>query len=51
LVFFAWYALITDNGWGEWFKKAKNRLINLVVSWLVLFSFFLIIYQIFSEFK
>lgn len=51
LVIFAWYSLVTDNGSWEGMKKAKNRLINLAVSWLVLFWFFLIVYQIFSEFQ
>jgi len=51
MVIVAWYLYITD-GW-SWsnFKKASNILVNILLSWLVLFSFLLITYQIFAEFK
>ena len=51
IVIFAGYSLVTDNGTGEWMKKAKGRLINLAVSGLVLFGFLLILYQLFDEFS
>jgi len=50
MVFYAGYLFLTDGGKGESFKKAKNILINLLVSGLVLFGFLLILYQIFAEF-
>jgi hypothetical protein len=50
-VIFAGYSLVTDNGTGEWMKKAKGRLVNLAVSGLVLFGFLLILYQLFDEFS
>lgn len=51
MVIVAWYLYITD-GW-SWsnFKKATNVLVNILLSWLVLFSFLLILYQIFAEFQ
>ena len=51
MVIVAWYLYITD-GW-SWsnFKKASNILINILLSALVLFSFLLIVYQIFAEFQ
>lgn len=51
IVIFAGYSLITDNGSGEWMKRAKGRLINLAVSWIALFGFLLILYQLFNEFN
>lgn len=50
MVFIAGYFYLTD--WWSWngFKKACNILVNIVLSWLVLFSFLLILYQIFAEF-
>ena len=50
MVFVAWYLYITDWWSGNWFKKACNILVNIVLSALVLFSFLLILYQIFAEF-
>lgn len=51
LVFYAGYQFITD--WWKWegMKKAKTILINMLVSWIALFAFLLILYQIFSEFS
>jgi len=51
MVIVAWYLYMTD-GW-SWsnFKKASNILVNILLSWLVLFSFLLILYQIFAEFQ
>jgi heme/copper-type cytochrome/quinol oxidase subunit 4 len=50
MVFYAGYSLLTDAGGGDGFKRAKNILINLLVSGLVLFGFLLILYQVFAEF-
>ncbi|MDR0370066.1 MAG: hypothetical protein LBH96_06310 [Candidatus Peribacteria bacterium] len=50
MVFYAGYSLLTDGGGGTGMKRAKNLLINLVISGVVLFSFLLILYQIFAEF-
>lgn len=50
MVFVAWYLYLTDWWNGNWFKKACNILVNIVLSALVLFSFLLILYQIFAEF-
>ena len=51
MILFAWYLYMTD--WWGWsnFKKATNILVNIILSWLVLFSFLLILYQIFAEFQ
>ena len=51
MVIIAWYLYITDGWTGSNFKKASNVLINILLSALVLFSFLLIIYQIFAEFQ
>ena len=51
MVFYAGYSFLTDGGWGDGFKRAKNILINILVSGLVLFGFLLILYQIFAEFS
>ncbi|MDR0859986.1 MAG: hypothetical protein LBO09_03205 [Candidatus Peribacteria bacterium] len=51
MVFYAGYSFITDGGGGDGFKRAKNILINLLVSGLVLFGFLLILYQVFNEFS
>ena len=50
MVFYAGYSFLTDGGGGDGFKRAKNILINLLVSGLVLFGFLLILYQVFAEF-
>lgn len=50
MVFYAGYSLLTDGGGGSGMKRAKNLLINLVISGVVLFSFLLILYQVFAEF-
>lgn len=51
MVILAWYFYMTD-GWDWWnFKKATNILVNILLSWLVLFAFLLILYQIFAEFR
>lgn len=51
MIFIAWYLYIT-NGWGESnFKKASTILINILLSWIVLFVFLLILYQVFAEFQ
>lgn len=50
MIFLAWYFYLTDWGGGNWFKKACNILVNIVLSGLVLFSFLLILYQVFAEF-
>ena len=49
MIFAAWYLYLTA-WWSERFKKATNILVNILLSWLVLFSFLFIIYQIFAEF-
>lgn len=51
MVIIAWYLYITDGGSWSNFKKASNVLVNILLSALVLFSFLLIIYQIFAEFQ
>ena len=51
MVFVAWYLYIVDWWSGNNFKKAGNILVNILLSWLVLFAFLLIIYQIFAEFQ
>jgi hypothetical protein len=51
IVFVAWYLYITDGWGGSNFKKAGNILINILLSWLVLFAFLLILYQVFAEFQ
>ena len=51
MVFVAWYLYITDWWSWSWFKKASNILVNILLSWLILFSFLLILYQIFAEFS
>lgn len=51
MVIVAWYLYITDGWGGANFKKASNILINILLSALVLFSFLLIVYQIFAEFQ
>jgi len=51
MVIAAWYLYITDGGTGDNFKKASNILVNILLSALVLFSFLLIVYQIFAEFQ
>lgn len=51
MVFVAGYLYITDWGSWDWFKKASNLLVNILLSALVLFSFLLIVYQIFAEFR
>ena len=51
MVFVAWYLYITDGWGGSNFKKAGNILINILLSWLVLFAFLLILYQVFAEFQ
>jgi hypothetical protein len=50
MVFYAGYSFLTDGGGGDGMKRAKNILINLLVSGLVLFGFLLILYQVFAEF-
>lgn len=50
MVFYAGFRFLTDGGAGEWMKKAKTILINLFVSWLALFGFLLILYQVFAQF-
>jgi hypothetical protein len=50
MVFYAGYSFLTDGGGGEGFKRARNILINLLVSGLVLFGFLLVLYQVFAEF-
>ena len=50
MVFYAGYSFLTDGGGGDGFKRAKNILINLLLSGLVLFGFLLILYQVFAEF-
>lgn len=51
MILLAWYLYMTD--WWNWsnFKKASNILVNILLSWLVLFAFLLILYQIFAEFQ
>lgn len=51
MVIVAWYLYMTDGWGGSNFKKASNILINILLSALVLFSFLLILYQIFAEFQ
>jgi hypothetical protein len=51
MVFYAGYSLLVDGGGGTGMKRAKNLLINLAISGVVLFSFLLILYQIFAEFS
>ena len=51
IVFYAGYSFLTDGGGGEGMKRAKNILINLLISGLVLFGFLLILYQVFAEFS
>lgn len=51
MVIVAWYLYLTAWSSEGSFKKATNILINILLSWLVLFSFLFIIYQIFSEFS
>ncbi len=51
MVFVAGYLYITDWWSWDWFKKASNLLVNILLSALVLFSFLLIVYQIFAEFR
>jgi type IV secretory pathway VirB2 component (pilin) len=43
MVFYAGYSFLTDGGGGDGMKRAKNILINLLVSGLVLFGFLLIL--------
>jgi len=50
-VFYAGYSLLVDGGGGDGFKRAKNLLINLLISGLVLFLFLLLLYQVFAEFS
>lgn len=51
MVIIAWYLYITDWWTGNNFKRASNILVNILLSWLVLFSFLLILYQVFAEFQ
>ena len=51
MIFVAWYLYITDWWSWDWFKKASNLLVNILLSALVLFGFLLIVYQIFAEFR
>jgi len=51
MVFVAWYLYITDGWNGNNFKKASTILVNILLSWLVLFAFLLILYQVFAEFQ
>lgn len=51
MIIVAGYLYITDGWSWSWFKKASNLLINILLSALVLFSFLLILYQIFAEFR
>ena len=51
MVFVAWYLYITDGWNGNNFKKAGTILVNILLSWLVLFAFLLILYQVFAEFQ
>ena len=51
MVIVSGYLYITDWWSWDWFKKASNLLVNILLSALVLFSFLLIVYQIFAEFR
>ncbi len=50
MVFYAGFSFLTDGGSGSGSKRAKTILINLLVSGVVLFSFLLILYQVFAKF-
>lgn len=50
MIFYAWYLLLTDQWKAENMKKAKNIIMGIVLSAVVLFFLMLILYQIFSEF-
>jgi len=50
MLLYAWFLLLTDQWSSENMKKAKNIIIWILVSALVIFALLLIIYQIFNEF-
>lgn len=50
MIIVAWYLYLTDWWSWNWFKKASNIFVNILLSWLVLFAFLFIIYQVFAEF-
>lgn len=51
MVFASWYLYLTDWWNWNWFKKASNILLNIILSAIILFGFLLIIYQILDEFS
>lgn len=50
MLFYAGFLFVTDQGSSENMKKAKNIIIWILVTALVIFSLLLIIYEIFNEF-
>lgn len=49
-VFYAWFQLMTSQGDDAKLSKAKNIIMSIFFSALVIFIFLLVIYQVFSEF-
>lgn len=50
MLLYAWFLLLTDQWNSEQMKKAKNIIVWILVSALVIFALLLIIYEIFNEF-
>lgn len=50
MIFYAWFLFITDQWNSENMKKAKNIIVWILVSAVVIFTLLLIIYEIFNEF-
>lgn len=50
MLFYAWFLFITDQWNSENMKKAKNIIVWILVTALVIFALLLIIYEIFREF-
>ena len=50
MLFYAWFLFITDQWSSENMKKAKNIIIWILVTAVVIFALLLIIYEVFSEF-
>lgn len=50
MVFYAWFLMLTDQWKSENMKKAKNIIVWVLLSAVVVFILLLIMYQIFAEF-